>query len=199
MDDLETRLRTAFRARAANAPRELHRDLPQGHKSSRTPGRRANRRWRGPITVAVASALVVLVATALLARGSSDSDKPGWSSDGITLNTSSWTPTGEGQSWMEAGVGGIVRIDADGCVYLEGKTPDVVQDVVWPAGYTAARQPDGTVNISDPNGVVVAATGHRLRAGGGEDLLDSELACQAQGSNYGTVMITDELPPLSDD
>jgi hypothetical protein len=123
---------------------------------------------------------------------------PGPASDGVTLNTSSWSADDENAYWMQASIGGTVRVDSDGCVYWGGDRPHWVQNVIWPAGYSASRQPDGTVTISDPEGVVVAATGHRLRVGGGAPLRVPRIACSAEGTTEGTVMITDVLPPLND-
>ncbi|HYJ70145.1 MAG TPA: hypothetical protein VEX15_21040 [Nocardioidaceae bacterium] len=145
------------------------------------------------------AAVAVIVAAAAggtwLLLGS-DEDEPGWSSDGITLNTSSWEP---GDDADDAGIVGVVRIDANGCVHLRRKGRAAGVDVIWPAGYTASRQDDGTVTIMDPDDVVVAATGHRLRAGGGAAPSDTEFACRARNTRGTTpVMIEDELPPLAD-
>jgi hypothetical protein len=96
----------------------------------------------------------------------------------------------------EALIVSVVHIDANGCVYLG--SAGSVRNVVWPAGYTAFRQPNGTVSIVNPDSIVVAATGHRLRAGGGDAPLETDLACRAKGYDYPTLMIQDELPPLND-
>ncbi|HYJ26023.1 MAG TPA: hypothetical protein VE027_13520 [Acidimicrobiia bacterium] len=58
----------------------------------------------------------------------SDSDAPSV----VKLNTSSWTG-GPGDYWMQMAVGGVVRVDATGCVYLGNDQSDVVRDIVWPA------------------------------------------------------------------
>lgn len=93
-------------------------------------------------------------------------------------------------------IGGVVRIDPNGCVYLGTEGSDWRKDMVWPAGYTASRQPDGTVTILNENSVVVAATGHHLVAGGG-GLPGTELACQAEGTTGWPLTIT-EVPLLND-
>jgi hypothetical protein len=152
--------------------------------------------WLRP-TAVVAAVLAIVVAGIGATRLLSDSDEPGWTSDGITLNTSSWEP---GDDENDALGISTVSIDANGCVHLEsleGWITDFARDVVWPAGYTASRESDGTVTISNPDGVVVAATGRRLEAGGGQAPPDTELACRAQDTT-GTppFMIQDELPPL---
>lgn len=137
---------------------------------------------------------MVIVAAAIWLLA--DSDEAGWSSDGITLNTSSWEP---GDDANEAAIISVVRIDPNGCVYLGREGMGKGVDIIWPAGYTAARQPDGTVAILNPDGEVVAATGHRIRAGGGEAPPDIEFACRAQNTAGNTPFaIQDELAPLND-
>jgi hypothetical protein len=166
----------ATRARIAKTPHEhtIRADAPS---------------WLGTVAMVAAVLAASAVITHLLTP-----DEPGWTSNGITLNTSSWEPT---DAASEALIISVVRIDPNGCVYL-GRAGSV-RNVVWPAGYTAARQLDGTVTISNPDGVIVAATGHPLSAGGSEAPPDTYLylACQAQGSDYPALMIQDELPPLN--
>jgi hypothetical protein len=147
-----------------------------------------------PLAVA-AGALAIVVAAVVVTRLLSDSEEPaGWSSSGITLNTSSWDPGDDANDGL---IVGVVRIDANGCLYLDSKWGDAVVNLVWPAGYTASRQPDGTVTITNPDGVVVAAIGHHLRAGGGETpAADTEFACRAPAPSDTAVMIQDELPCL---
>ncbi|MGH3454487.1 MAG: hypothetical protein ACRDPQ_18490 [Nocardioidaceae bacterium] len=149
--------------------------------------------------------LCVVAATTLVGCGDERAVDPdlGSTSDGITLNTSSWTG-GEGEAWMEAGIAGVVRIDATGCVYLGSPTSNVVRDIAWPAGYTASRQTDESVAIRNADGVVVAATGRRVDFGGGT-IPGVKLECRAQGprariepGDSGVVMVTDVLPPLDD-
>lgn len=196
MDELETRLRTAYQSRAASAPRELHRDLPTGREQNSSGKRIGGPRRLAPVAVVVA--VLALVAAAVVAtRLIDDSDKPSPASDGIMLNTSSWDPNAENAYWMQAEIRGVVRVDANGCVYLgTPDRPNWAQNVYWPAGYAASREADGTVTISDPDGVIVAATGQQLSVGGGHPLDYPELACSAEGSQS-SVMITDVLPPLS--
>jgi hypothetical protein len=124
-----------------------------------------------------------------------DSDPPGVVSHQVTLNTSSWTG-GPGEVWMLMAVAGVVRVDPTGCVYLGSDQSDVVRDIVWPAGHTASREPDGSVTIRNRDGVVVAATGHRIEFGGGGAPPGTDFNCRAQGST-GAIMVTDVLPPLT--
>jgi len=146
-----------------------------------------------------------VAAASVLVTGCSDGDgsadrELGPASNGATLNNSSWPQVADGDGVLEMQmlISGTVRVDANGCVYLEGKRPDVVTNILWPAGYTASRQPDGTVTISNADGVVVAATGHRLIASGGGLPPNPdpaiEWACTAEGANQAILMITDWLP-----
>lgn len=145
--------------------------------------------------VVVVAVVAIVVATVVVTLRVLDSDEPGWSSDGITLNTSSWEP-GDGAN--DAAIISIVRIDANGCVHLRREGRRVGVNVIWPDGYTASRKSGRTVNIMNPDGVVVAATGRRIRAGGGSAPSDTELTCRARHTRSATsFMVQDELPPLN--
>src|SRR5262245_50780973 len=111
----------------------------------------------------VAAVVAVVVAGVVVARLLTDSGEPGWSSNGITLNTSSWEPGDDADDGL---IVGVVRVDGNGCVYLDARWGEPVVNVVWPAGHTESREPDGTLTVSNPDGVAVAATGHPLRVGG---------------------------------
>jgi hypothetical protein len=158
---------------------------------------------RRQIAIAI-GALTVLAAAVVITRLASDSEELDPDSDGITLNTSTWDPDAEGAFWMQARVTGVVHVDASGCVHLGNPTSPGGRNVLWPAGYTASRQADGMVTISDPDGVAVAAAGHRIDVGGGEAAqFGYDLACAARGVNGdtvngATVMITDEPSPMND-
>jgi hypothetical protein len=56
---------------------------------------------------------------------------------------------------------------------------------------------DGTVSILNPDGVVVAATGHRLRAGGGSPGSHTDFACRAHVGE-GTFEVQESVPTLDD-
>src|SRR5262245_20571148 len=145
----------------------------------------------GVVVLAVAA---IVAATVYVTLRVVNSDEPGWSSDGITLNRSSWTP---GDDADQAGISSIVRIDANGCVHLRREGRRVGVNVIWPDGYTASRQ-SGRTEILNPDDVVVAAIGHRLMADGGQAPSDTELACHARHTRGATsFMVQDELPPLS--
>ena len=155
------------------------------------PNRTGGPRWRG--TVAAVLAVLAVVAVPVVLTRLLTPEEPGWSSDGITLNTSSSEPS---DSAAESLIVSVVGLDLDGCVYL--RSPGSVRNVVWPDGYTASRQSDGTVTILNEDGVAVAAVGYRLRASGVEAPSDTDLACSVENSSPPTWMIQDELPPLSE-
>jgi hypothetical protein len=138
---------------------------------------------------AVVAAVLAVVAVPVVLSWLLLPEEPGR----ITLNTSSSVPA---ESGSKALILSVVRIDANGCVYLE--SPGSVRNIVWPDGYTASLQPNGTVTIANPDGVAVAASGQRLSAAGGVAAPNTHLACQAEGSNSPTLVIQDELPPLND-
>jgi hypothetical protein len=170
------------------------RSAATGCRARYGPSRRRNRIVTWLADNATVKWIVSVAAAGMLMAGCSGddgSDEPGTASNGITLNTAPPVPRGQYlHSYMR--IGGIVRVDANGCVYLEGRTPDVVQNVRWPAGYTATRQPDGTVTISNPDGVAVAATGHRLSADGTylTSTSDIGLTCYAENTTESSVSIT---------
>lgn len=149
------------------------------------------KRWRAP--VAIAAAVLAVMATPVVLTRLLTPAEPGWSANGVTLNTTSSDPSDDAS---EALIISVVRLDANGCVYL--KSPGSVRNVVWPDGYTAPRQPDGSVIIANEDGDAVAAVGRRIRASSVAAPLDTELACSAQGSYPPTLLIQDELPPLID-
>jgi hypothetical protein len=148
----------------------------------------------GVLVLVVGAVLAIVITIVVIDLGKAEPEH-GWTGGGITLNTSSWTPD---QPFMEAGLVGIVRIDSDGCVYVGRRGRPGGSDLIWPAGYTAIREPGGSVSILDPDGVVVAATGHQIRAGGGTPPgVFTEFACRAHGANS-WFEIQDEFPPLND-
>jgi hypothetical protein len=164
----------------------------RGHRApSEHQARAGGPRWRG--TIAAVLAVLAVVAVPVVVTRLLTPEEPGWSSDGITLNTSSSEPS---DSASESLVVSVVGLDFDGCVYL--RSPGSVRDVVWPDGYTASRQPDGRLTILNQDGVAVAAVGYRLRASGVEAPADTDLACSVEGSVPPTLLIQDELPPLSE-
>jgi hypothetical protein len=158
---------------------------------SEQPIRAGRPRWRG--TIAAVLAVLAVVAVPVVITRLLTPEEPGWSSDGITLNTSSSEPS---DSAVESLIVSVVGLDVDGCVYL--RSPGSLRNVVWPDGYTASRQSDGRVTILNQDGVAVAAVGYRLRASGVEAPSDTDLACTVDGFSPPTLMIQDELPPLSE-
>ena len=90
----------------------------------------------------------------------------------LELPTSNWGP---GQDAMQAGIDGVLVVDAQDCLVVE--TNYEAQSarsyaVVWPADFTARRVPGEPVELLDGAGQVVASEGDHIFAGGG--FLNSE-------------------------
>lgn len=85
----------------------------------------------------------------------------------LDLPTSDWEP---GDDMMFGLISGVVRVDAQGCVFLgamETGAPTARLRTVWPKGFAAYRH-DGEVTLYGPEGHVVATEGDTIEAGGGE-------------------------------
>lgn len=71
------------------------------------------------------------------------------------------------QDVMEALVIGGLVLD-NGCLRLNAEEWGASFLLVWPNGYSAQRTEDGTIEVVDPSGRIVAASGQRVRVSGGE-------------------------------
>jgi hypothetical protein len=63
-------------------------------------------------------------------------------------------------------IGGLVL--ENGCLRINTDEGGVSYLAVWPNGFTAQRTEDGTIEVLDPPGQIVAASGQRVRVSGGE-------------------------------
>ncbi|GAA4375624.1 hypothetical protein [Nocardioides caricicola] len=114
---------------------------------------------RGYVLVALVPLLVAAVAFGAITLFASD--EPELSGTSVQLPTSSWK---SGQDGDGALIQGVLRMDDDYCVYLEGADRDTY--VVWPAGWRATR--DGELlTLYDADLSVVARDGDTITAGGG--------------------------------
>ena len=104
----------------------------------------------------------------------------------IPIATSDWKP---GDVGMRALIAGVLHAREDGCLSV-GNT-----DLVWPAHYSAARKPDGSVVVMRPDGQVVAQTGRPFEAGGGSSPTPSGMPCRV-GDTGEAFLIQDALAPL---
>lgn len=111
----------------------------------------------------------------------------------VPLSTSDWRP---GDAGMAALIRGRLAVTPDGCVHMGRGTERV--DVVWPADYTASRELAGSVAIYDPNGVMVAKTGHEVEASGGYLPADDELLVCRAGGRHEAAFVNSALPPMND-
>ena len=124
-------------------------------------------RWSRPAALSTRGyVLVALVPFLIAAIGFGAvtifaSDEPELSGTTVQLPTSSWKP---GQDGDGALIQGVLRMDSDYCVYLEGAEGDTY--VVWPAGWRATR--DGELlTLYDADLKAVARDGDTISAGGG--------------------------------
>jgi hypothetical protein len=94
------------------------------------------------------------------------SDDQGLSGTTVRLPESGYAPTSAGDGAL---IQGVLRLDADHCVYLQsgqdGAAPGRVVPV-WPAGYKASREGE-RLTVYDAQGKVVAHDGDELRTSGG--------------------------------
>ena len=94
------------------------------------------------------------------------SDDNGLSGTTVRLPESGYAPTSAGDGAL---IQGVLRLDADHCVYLEsgqaGADPGRLVPV-WPAGYKASREGE-RLTVYDAQGKVVAHDGDELRTSGG--------------------------------
>ncbi len=144
---------------------------------------------------------VALVVAAVAGCGRVDTSATSATSENsaVVINTGSWKP---GSDSMLALVGGTLRINDEGCVYL-GTGPDdtaepggPARDVVWPAGYTAEQLESGNVVVKRPDGQVVAKTGHDFRTGGGAVPMDDDSQMSCRAGTGDVVFVQQVLPPL---
>lgn len=156
-------------------PAELDRmldDLPVGRApvgSLVAAGRAVKRRHRRVVVAATATAAVLVggaVATGSLDRTGRAPVQAGGREEGLTavdLPTSPWTP---GDDAATAQISGVLSLDPNGCVVLNGPGYGARTYVAWPAGYSAVRDRDGRVRLRDERGADLARHGDQLSTGG---------------------------------
>ena len=167
-------------------------------------GRRSRRIRRADQALAVAAALAVVIAAGVLVSRPHESSSPvGPSPTAATvgpspfgsvvypLPMSDWTP---GSNALQALLTGTLRLDAHGCVVVDGGR-GVLTAVVWPRGTTGRRTAGGAVEILAPDGSVAAATGDRVAVGGGGagSAADSDPCVSA----YGDTFVVMQPPPYT--
>ena len=109
----------------------------------------------------VVSLVIVVVGVGLPLKalwplgGKHEGTKPGANSAGIFLPTVPGFGNGNDAAFR------TVLEEHDGCIFGSG---DIL--VIWPGGYGARRNPDGTVEILDYKGAPVARTGEEITLGG---------------------------------
>ena len=106
----------------------------------------------------------------------------------VSIPTSSWSP---GDAGMASLIEGTLTSDSRGCLVVD----DVV--LVWPKGYTARTSSQGTIEVLDPAGTVVARTGVTISAGGGRSLVGASGPCVEARDSDSVFQVNAELPALA--
>jgi hypothetical protein len=119
---------------------------------------------RGYVLAVLIPLLIAACAFGVVSLVASDDD--GLSGITVRLPETGYAPAVAGAGGQ---IQGVLRLDADHCVYLEsgqdGADPGRLVPV-WPAGFKASRE-GSRLTISDPQGKVVAHDGDELRTSGG--------------------------------
>ena len=124
-------------------------------------------RWSRPAALSKRGyvlAVLVPLLVAALAFGAVTlfaSDEPDLRGTTVLLPTSSWKP---GQGGDAALLQGVLKMDADHCVYVDDGQSQVY--AVWPAGWRATREGD-LLTVYDTNTKPVAHDGDTISTGGG--------------------------------
>jgi hypothetical protein len=92
---------------------------------------------------------------------------------------------------MASLIEGTLTSDSKGCLVVD----DVV--IVWPKGYTARTPAQGTIEVLDPAGTVVARTGVKISAGGGRSMVGASGPCVEARDSDSVFQVNTELPALS--
>lgn len=127
-------------------------------------GRRARTRRLTLVAGAIVAVCAVTIAGGALLRNRDVAPPPSTAPAAIAIPTSSWKP---GDPAMLARVEGLLTATGDGCLYLKTAHGEIAAGgLVWPAGYSA-RLVDDVIEVTRPDGAVVARTGQQLVVGGG--------------------------------
>jgi hypothetical protein len=159
---------------------------------------------------ATTAAAVVLLASCTGVRGIGD---PGrgmepslTAAPDVHINVAARDATRDGGFVMQAGLGGMLRVSAEGCLYAYvPKSPrsggrEFRTDLVWPRGTTVALDDGGTPVVVRYDGVVVAMVGHSLRGlGGGDQVARRASAITCRVREKGPLFyVQGDMPPLAD-
>jgi len=89
---------------------------------------------------------------------------------------------------MAARIAGILAVGSDvRCLVLQGSV------LVWPEGYSAVAESDGTVVVANGDGREVARTGQILAVTGGQTPTVTAPRC----SETSSFAINEDLPPVN--
>jgi hypothetical protein len=105
----------------------------------------------------------------------------------MSIPTSNWSP---GDAGMASLIEGTLTEDSKGCLVVD----DVV--LIWPKGYTARTPSQGTVEVLNQEGAVVARTGATISAGGGRSMVGASGPCVSARDSDSVFQVNAELPAL---
>jgi hypothetical protein len=142
------------------------------------------------------AAVALLVAVCCGCSG--EGTKPAPAGTPLPLTTGSWRP---GDDAALVGLRGQLAVSGSGCLYVGGIAYGEAYriNVVWPADYSADKDPNGAISLRDQDDAVVAHIGTEISTGGYPVERPSERAtftpaCTVPGGEW--FVVQDELPPL---
>ena len=146
---------------------------------------------RATLGLVASAALVIATAacTGASAPRVTTSHTPTRVGTAVVLPTSNWEPT---QPAMDALLSGTLMLEPDGCVVVRNGA--VAAAVIWPHGFSGNRTADGTLEVLNPKGKVVARIGQHVSYGGGFDV-GRAVRCGVE--DRPVYLVEDELPPLA--
>lgn len=154
-------------------------------------GRRARARRRTLVAGAIVGVCAVTIAGGALLRNVDVAPTPSTAPAAIAIPTSSWKP---GDPANLARAEGVLTATADGCLYLKNAHGEIVAGgLIWPAGYSA-RLVNDVIEVTRPDGAIVARTGQPLVVGGG---FGRAPGCEGLGPDpSGAFTVNTDLAPL---
>lgn len=153
--DVERLIREAMKREAARAPVADQSIVKAASRRGR------HRRWA--VTAGVlATASAIAVGAVVLLPADRSRDVASGPAEGIDLPSSGWD---EGEPGHTALFGGVLEVANGDCLF--GRvSDDVVFGLLWPEGWTATTDENGTIEVRDREHQLVLREGDRFHVGG---------------------------------